>query len=296
MLLIGWLIAVGIIVALATRLWRADARKPLPLAAASAVTAWVVWDGGVVYRDLIAQSAWTAATVVIPYVPAKASLLAVLAYYALRGLTGFSHLPCSKRLVAALPAGILVFLLVADVLGSMDQARVRTARDATMTAAALEAEVIRVTSGAASRDEVLAFLENPLCPPALLEKYAAEERTFKTQVARNPKVPEEILLRLSRDSDPLVRYYAAYSPNMPETELPRLAADQDPMVRESMAWKKKLPDEDFARLLNDSEARVRATAALQPRTSDEDILRLTGDPDAGVRRNADRIAGQRGLK
>jgi hypothetical protein len=285
--------------AVAARLWRVDARTPLPILAAAAVTAWVLWDGTIVYADLIAQSSWTAATIVIPYVPVKAALLAVLAYYAVRSLLALRAPPPRLRTHRLLAAGLTALLAVAlasDVLSSMEATHVRTARSPDMTADQVAAEIQRVTSGTASRSEVLAFLENPLCPAALLEEYAKAERLFKTQVARNPRVPEDIILRLSQDSDPVVRYYAAYSSKLPVTELTRLAGDADAMVRETVVWKKNLPDEDFARLVVDSAPRVRAAAALQPRASDAEILHLTMDPDTGVRANATRIAIQRGLQ
>lgn len=296
-LVAGWALAVAVVFAVVARLWRADARRPWPLLVALAVTVWTLWDGAIVYRDLIAQHAWTAATIVIPYIPAKAVVLALLAYFTVRALPATrAATPRTRLILPSVLAAALIGLLATDIAFSIEATHVRAARDPQMTTTELETQTARVTSGAASRNEVLAFLENPLCPPALLEDYAQAAQLFKTYVARNPKVPEEIILRLSQDSDPLVRYYAAYSANLPGGELPRLAADTDPMVREIVAWKEDLPDADFAPLIHDSAARVRAAAALQPRMSDADILELTRDPDSHVRANATRMAVQRGLQ
>lgn len=299
-LVASWTLAVAVLLIGVTRPWRsAQARAPLPFILAVAVAGWVIWNGAAVYADLMAQHSWTAATIVIPYVPAKAALLMLLTYFAARSLlalrTSTETAPSRYTLPAVLTA-ITLTLLANDVLSTMTAAKVRTARNLNLTTEQLAVVTARVTGGAAQQDEILAFLENPLCPPALLEKYATEHQYFKTQITRNPKVPTDLLLRLSKDPDPIVRYYAAASSQLPPEELSRLSSDDDAMVREMIAWKDKLSDEDFQRLINDSAARVRATVALQPRLADADLLRLTTDADASVRANAARIAVQRGLK
>jgi len=297
----SWSLAVLATFIVIVRPWRAGHAWPLlALAAAVAAASWALWDGAAIYADLTAQHSWTAATIAIPYVPAKALLFAVLAYFTVRSLLAL-RAPAiehtGNRYAAPTVLTVATILLLAgDVVASFEAARVRTARDPNLSPAQLNVTIARVGSGAASEDEVLAFLENPLCPPELLAHYATETQLFKTHVARNPKVPVELVRRLSQDSDPTVRLHAAYSANLPAEELPRLAADTDELVRESIAWKAKLPDEDFARLVTDAAPRVRSVVALQPRLSNEALLQLTMDPDSSVRANATRIAVQRGLQ
>jgi hypothetical protein len=297
----SWSLAVLATFIVIVRPWRpGHAWPPLALAAAVAVASWALWDGAAIYADLTARHSWTAATITIPYVPAKALLFAVLAYFAVRSLLAL-RAPAvehagNRYAAPAILTGVTLFFLVSDVVASFEAARVRMARDPNLSTAQLNVAIARVGSGAASEDEVLAFLENPLCPPELLERYATETPLFKTYVARNPKVPVELVRRLSRDSDPTVRLHAAYSANLPAEELPRLAADTDELVRESIAWKAKLSDEDFARLITDTAPRVRSVVALQPRLSNEAVLQLTMDPDSSVRANATRIAVQRGIQ
>ena len=299
-LIAGWTLVVAVLLIVVARPWRsAQAHTFLPLVLAAGAAGWVIWNGAILYADLTAQSSWTAATVTLPYVPAKAALFMLLTYFAARSLLALrttAETAPSRYALPAILTTITLMLLVNDVLSTMTAAKVRTARDPNLTTGQLSVVTARVTGGLAKQDEILAFLENPACPPELLEKYATAHQYFKTQIARNPNVPVDLLLRLSKDADPIVRYYAAASARLPPEELSRLAADVDPMVREIIAWKDKLPDEDFQRLVNDSAARVRATVALQPRLADADLLRLTTDVDASVRTNAARIAVQRGLK
>lgn len=296
-LIAGWTLVIAVLLIVVARPWRS--RAPLPLVLAAGVAGWVIWNGAVLYADLIAQSSWTAATITIPYVAAKAALFMLLTYFAalnLLALRTTTNTAPSRYTLPTILTGVTLTLLVNDVLSTMTAAKVRTARDPSLTTEQLSVVTARVTGGLAKQDEILAFLESPSCPPPLLEKYATEHQYFKTQITRNPKVPVDLLLRLSKDTDPIVRYYAAASARLPPEELSRLAADDDPMVREITAWKDKLPDEDFQRLINDNAARVRATVALQPRLADADLLRLTTDADVSVRANAARIVLQRGLK
>lgn len=296
----GWCLAVAALFIAIVRPWRPTHAWPLlPLLASAGAAAWALWNGATVYADMMAQHSWTAATIIIPYAPTKALVFALLAYFAVRSLLSLrtsAEKPPGRYAVPAFLTAVTLLLVINDIASAATAARERMARNPDLSTAQLNAEIERINAGKAARGEILAFLENPLCPPSLLQHYAATETLFKTQVARNPKVPTEIIRQLSKDSDSIVRLYAAASGSLPEDELPRLAADTDPSVRETIAWKKNLPDEDFARLAADSVPRVRSTVAVQPRLSDADLLRLTMDPDESVRANATRMAIQRGLQ
>jgi hypothetical protein len=299
-LVLGWSVAVVAVFLAAARPWRfAEARAPLPLVMAFLTAAWALWDGARIYADLMAQGLWTAATVTIAYVPVKAILMTLLAYLTGRAIMMAVKAPPAtpRRFVrAGALTAVLIAFFVVDVQASADAARQRTARSAALTPDEIAAVQRRIESGAATDGEITAFLGNPLAPPEFLARYTDADARFKAYVTRNPSLPSDALLRLSRDADANVRLSAVYNPGLVETEFPRLAQDSDTYVREAMTWKPQLPDADFARLLNDPEARVRAAAVLQPRAADDELRRLAADSDESVRRAAARMMQNRGLE
>lgn len=297
-LVLGWIGIAAILFVAVTRPWRSPAaRAPLPMILAAMAAAWALRDGVIGYQDLTAQSAWTAATIQIPYVLFKILAYAVLAYALGRTVLAARTQDSQRRyaLPAAL-AAVMIVALGADIRTSFDAAKIRAARSHTLTPPQIAAIVERIDGQTALNAEIEAFLENPLCPPDVLYRQADGPPVLRAYIARNRNVPADLLLKLSQDPTPSVRYSAVYNANLPASELPRLAADTDATVRETVTWKKELPDEFFTRLLEDTEPRVRAAAALQPRITDAALLHLTEDADPSVRRDAVRIAVQRGLK
>jgi hypothetical protein len=297
-IIVGWISGVAVLFIAITRPWRsAAARAPAPLILATAAAAWCLWDGATIYQDQIAEGAWTGATLLIPYVPVKALAYAVLAYAVGRTALAARTQDAPNRYV--LPAILAVVLLVAvgdDIRMSVDAVKIRAARSQTLTPPQIAAIVARIDGKTAVDAEIGAFMQNPLCPPDLLQRQADTAPAYREYIARNPNIPADLLVKLSKDATPSVRYSAATNPNLPASELPRMATDTDATVREMVTWKKELPDESFLLLLDDPEPRVRSTAAVQPRISDAALLRLTEDADPSVRSNAVRIAVQRGLK
>ncbi len=80
-LLAAWSAVVVFVVMVGTRPWKSPAaRAPLPLALAAVGAAWVLAAGIVSYRHLMADGAWTGATIAMAFVPGKAIIFSMLAY------------------------------------------------------------------------------------------------------------------------------------------------------------------------------------------------------------------------
>lgn len=296
-ILLGWISAVALVLTWVARPWKnTPARAPLPLILAVAVSIWVLGSGAVVYNDLIAEHLWTAASVAIGFVPAKALLFALLAYAAGRA---FLHAratpgPAMPRWAptAALSA-ICLYLLSMDAEFQYNAALERHARSETLSAEDVSVLAQKIRNGDARRDEQGAFLGNRLCPPDLLAAFAAStDARWRRAVARNDKINPDIADKLSQDSDEQVRFMLAFNRALPPPLLSRLAADTDEMVRQTVAWTHSLPDADFDKLVNDPSPDVRGIAAIQPRLTDEQRQRLRNDPVEHVRDAANRWQAQ----
>ncbi len=307
---IGWLAFVGCVVGLITRPWKTlEARAPLQLGLAGALGLWVIWTGGQSYADMIDEGLWTGATLTIVYVPLKAVVYALLGYYLGRAiLNALSETPDEKSDAAksdaatkwrttTILATILVFFVGSDIFSVREANRQRTARNQELTPERISSLERRVILGRASPEEKYMFLENPLCPPSLLEDMSnSPDQRTRIAVARNPAITPEMATKLSNDPDGEVRTYIAHHKALPLSQLQRLANDPYDRVREAVAWKAVLPDDEFNKLVSDPSPSVRATIVLQRRLSDEALRRLLTDPDEKVRRQAERIAAQRGIE
>jgi hypothetical protein len=310
---IGWLAFVACVVGLITRPWKTlEARAPLQLGLGGALGLWVIWTGGQSYADLIDEGLWTGATLTMVYVPLKAIIYALLGYYLGRAiLNALSLEPIEGEPIASpeqtdvaakwrtttILATILVFFVGADILSVREGNRQRVARNQELTPERISSLERRVILGKASPEEKYMFLENPLCPPSLLEDMAnsSDQRT-RIAVARNPALTPELATKMSNDPDGEVRTYIAHHKALPLSQLQRLASDPYEKVREAVAWKAVLPDDEFNKLVADPSPRVRATIVLQRRLSDEALRGFLTDPDERVRIEAQRIAGQRGIE
>lgn len=290
-MLAGWIGVVITIDAMAMRPWSsAAARAPLPLGLAVLVASWVLGAGAFYFSHLMAGGAWTGATITIAFVPVKAIVLSLAAYAAGRTFLSARGSGVPQRwALPALLAIVVGYSIVSDVLSLHASARERHASNPALTSEEVLALAQRVTDGAAGRGETYAFLSNPLCPPALMDKYAAAtDAFFRTAVASNGKIEALLAEKLATDEDETVRIYLAGNRSLLPPVLTRLAADPSERVRELLAWTGALPDDAFNRLVEDPSPRVRATAALQPRISPEQLEKLRNDPEQRVRDAATR--------
>lgn len=299
-LVAAWIAVVAVVLILATRPWSVlAARAPLPVILSVIMATFVIWPGRQTYADLMAQGMWTASTMVIPFVPIKAALYALLGHALGRIIIttrNSSNFDQQRMAIGGGLAVLCLYLVVTDIVSIRQEAYIRSARSTVLSPDETSKVITRIRNGEASADERNAFLENPNCPLEMIEEYATGDQGAKIAVARNKITPANVLVELSRDVDEQVRVQAAYNENLPVTELPRLSADSYAWVRQTVAWKEALPDEDFRRLITDPDPDVRATVAVQPRLEDEDLRKLATDADAKVSRDALRMMGTRGLE
>lgn len=298
-LILAWIAVVLAVFGIAYWLMSPTGRTPWPWIVAAITTGLFLWRGADAYAESIAAGAYTAATLIIPIVPIKALFLGSLGYGATRFLDEAWRKvepDMIKRwgLAAALTVAFAYFG-GSEILGAMASARERTAASDRLTPEQIAAITVRVTSGTAGESEVAAFLRNPLCPPDLLSRYAAGTVLQKTSILQNPSLAAELAVQLSRDTDPLVRYYAVDHERLPVDELVRLSNDTDPSVRARTAWMARLPDSDLLRLAADPDEDVRNTVANQDRLSNAALKSLLTDPSPQVRATAERKAAYRTL-
>ena len=295
LILAAWIAVVTVVGLVATRPWTAPAaRAPLPLALGIGVAAWVIGTGYRSYLNLMADGSWTAATIAIPFVPAKAVVLSLIAYAAGRTInaariTARTDKTAQPWILPVALAGLTLFAVGSDVMALRADARERHAANPALTSEETAALVRRVRGGDAARDEIGAFLGNPLCPPELLTEYAASPESYwRTAVARNDAIDAALSAKLAGDPDEAVRLYLSFNRKLPPEILTRLAADESESVRDTVVWTEGLPDEAFNRLVEDPSPRVRANAARQTRLSPEQLEKLRNDPEQRVRDAANR--------
>lgn len=287
-ILLVWIVAViGVDVAV-IRPWKsAAARAPLPIAAGIAAGAWVLATGFMAYKQMMADGAWTGASIAMAFVPGKAIVLSLLAYAAARSFLSArsgTSAPIQRWVLPALLTAALLYSIASDVMRMHTGVLERHAANPALSAAEASDLAARVRTGDATRGEIYAFLGNPKCPPDLLTEYAdANDAYFRTAVARSPLIDRATADKLAGDPDEQVRLYLAFNRSLPPPVLTHLAADSSEGVRDAVVWTDTLPDEAFARLVEDASPRVRATAARQPRLSAAQLEKLRNDPEQRVR-------------
>ena len=292
-ILLAWsVVAAGVIIAV-IRPWKsAAARALLPLILCAGAAAWVLGSGVSAYADMMADGAWTGASIALALVPVKAIVLALLAYAAGRAfLTARANaaLGAKRWALPAALAGLVVYIVASDVETMRANALERHAASPALTPVEISKLLARIRGGAVVRGELGAFLGNSLCPRELLVEYAGSKDAFwRIAVARNATLDAALAVALAGDVDEDVRYYLAFNRDLPPEVLSRLAADSSDMVRNIVAWTKALPDDVFARLVDDPSPKVRATAAIQPRLSPDQRAKLLQDSDQRVRDAAGR--------
>jgi hypothetical protein len=290
-IVLGWIAAVSVVLVLVARPWKSPAhRSPLALLPAFAAAAWVIVTGATAYDNLMKDGSWTAASVAIGFVPAKAVVYAVLAYVlgrTLRAAPASSGPPAQRWAVPAVLAAVMIYFIGSDVARLRVDAAERHAANETLTAAEVAALTEDIRNGTASKGVQGAFLGNPLCPLDVLEQFAAApDHYWRQAVARNERISPEIADKLSRDPKEEVRYMLAFNRTLPPEILSRMSRDQSELVRGQVAWTKTLPDEDLARLADDPSVEVRSTVARQQRLSKDILEKLSNDPDERVRNAA----------
>jgi len=291
----AWIAAVAVVDLAVMRPWTSPAaRAGLALGPAVAVAAWVIVTGLLSYRTMIADGAWTGASIALAFVPIKAIVLSLIAYAAgrtfLKGrAAGGASL--ERWAVPAVLAAITIYSVVSDVRAMHGAAAERHAANPALTPAEVNTLLAKLRAGEMGEFEAGAFLRNPACPPAVLNEYAASSNPyFRMAVAGNSALDPVTAEKLAADSDEEVRYYLAFNRKLPPALLTRLAADPSEMVRETVAWTEALPEDAFAKLVDDPSPRVRAVAAIQSRLSEEQLTRLRNDPEQTVRDAANRWA------
>ncbi|TXS49877.1 PE-PGRS family protein [Streptomyces sp. t39] len=149
--------------------------------------------------------------------------------------------------------------------------------------------------------------------PAAMRRLAASSHPcVRSSVARARHLPQDVVERLARDEDRLVRLYLAEScddappdmlleiwhwwdgsfsfpgrprnhPNFPRAGLLRYAADPDPRLRRLALDDPQSTPELVEELSRDAIAEVRQDAAQDPRLTPSAAVRLLADPDPSVR-------------
>ena len=283
-----WIAVVAGVDLVVIRPWTsAAARAPLPIALGLALAAWVIGTGYMAYRQMMADGAWTGATIAMAFVPGKAIVLSLLAYGAGRSFLTARVSAAATAQRWALPAllsAAVLYSVVSDVTRMRAGALERHAGNPALSAQEASRLSERVRTGEASRGEIFAFLGNPQCPADLLIEFAvASDAYFRTAVARNDLIDLATADKLAGDQDERVRLYLAFNRKLPPPVLTRLAADSSEGVRGAVAWTDTLSDEAFARLVEDTSPRVRETAARQSRLSSAQLEKLRNDPEQRVR-------------
>ncbi|WP_405771582.1 hypothetical protein OG539_41880 [Actinacidiphila glaucinigra] len=150
---------------------------------------------------------------------------------------------------------------------------------------------------------------------AMRDLAASSHPLVRRSVARARHLPPDVVARLARDEDRVVRLFLAEScqdapadmllevwrwwdgsfshpdrprshPNFPRTGLLRYIADPSGRMRRLALDDPQSTPADVARLARDPEAEVRRRAAQDPRLSPADAVRLLNDPQAHVRGTA----------
>lgn len=150
---------------------------------------------------------------------------------------------------------------------------------------------------------------------AMRDLAASSHPLVRRSVARARRLPPNVVARLARDEDRVVRLFLAEScedapadmllevwswwdgsfshpgrprshPNFPRTGLLRCIDDPSGRMRRLALDDPESTPVDVARLARDPEAEVRRRAACDPRLSPADVVRLLNDPDVHVRGSA----------
>jgi len=113
-----------------------------------------------------------------------------------------------------------------------------------------------------SQEIQAALAANAPLPDYHLEKLISDG--YLRDVAQNPNISRDLLLRFSSDPDPLVRAAAARNRSIPEEVLHRMASDRSSAVRASAASNPNLPPELLDKLSLDSDRTVCSAVLENP--------------------------------
>jgi hypothetical protein len=87
----------------------------------------------------------------------------------------------------------------------------------------------------------------------------------------------EVMNRLAKDNDNIVRCGVAYNPNTPPEALERLANDEESFVRRMVACNPNTPPEALERLANDDDPGVRREVAKNPNYKKPNTNQITNE-------------------
>jgi len=111
-----------------------------------------------------------------------------------------------------------------------------------------------------------------------------EDPEVREQVAKDPRTPADVLVKLADDDSGYVRSYVAENPNTPVDVLKQLACDLSQGVRGSVAMNPNASDQILKVLTKDWDSWVRLMAVRHVR--DKNLLaQLAEDEDPDIRYN-----------
>lgn len=138
--------------------------------------------------------------------------------------------------------------------------------------------------------ELLAVLDDPTCPTDLRARLLARlavspEPTARTEAARDPATPADVLELLGRDWWWEVRAAVAANPARPLELARRLARDENPWVRRALAEHVPADGEVLRVLAADPDSGIRDCIAECDCCPPDVQLQLAGDPVWEIRRS-----------
>ena len=117
------------------------------------------------------------------------------------------------------------------------------------------------------------ILQNPACPPRVLNRFAADpSNKLRCYVAEHPHSPPTVLALLATDPDPMVRAHIASNPRCGADLLRSLAIDHDANVRTTAINNDACPAETVTQRLHDISSEVVAAAVRRGASPDLDSL------------------------
>ncbi len=137
---------------------------------------------------------------------------------------------------------------------------------------------------------------HPHLPPQLQRSAAQSTETLlRRKLAKNPRIPDDILLHLLTDEDPGVRAAAAQNTatlgHRPGANLSTLGNDPSHRVRRTAAKNRHLDEAVLEQLAHDDDVWVRRWIARNPATADKILKQLANDAETEVRRGVARNPG-----
>lgn len=135
-----------------------------------------------------------------------------------------------------------------------------------------------------NKSVLYAVITHPECPIDILRYFSTQDWSLRVKVARQAKLPSEILEKLAQDSDDRVREAVAENNSSTIKLLEKLAQDKVDIVRVAVAQNYKSTSAILEQLANDSNVHIRELVANNPNTSFYSLESFTRDKRKVVRR------------